>query len=87
MTQSGNQHIQSTLKGSKLLLPATFSVAAHQQRAAVRGDVASGPKDDPLGFWGEMAGNLELVPPLGHCDAGAHARYEMVRRRKNQRQL
>ena len=88
MTQSGNQSIQSTLKETRTFAPpATFSASAHISSEQQYEAMWNRAKDDPCGLLGRNGGQSGLVPPLGHRDAGAHARYKMVRRRQDQRQL
>ena len=60
MTQSGNQNIQSSLKETRTFAPpATFSVSAHISSEQQYEAMWHRAKDDPAGFWGEMAGNLD----------------------------
>ncbi len=60
MTQPGNQNIQSSLKETRTFAPpATFSANAHISSEQQYEAMWNRAKDDPAGFWGEMAGNLD----------------------------
>ena len=60
MTQPGNQNIQSSLKETRTFTPpATFSANAHISSEQQYEAMWHHAKDDPAGFWGEMAGNLD----------------------------
>ena len=60
MTQSGNQSIHSVLKETRTFAPpATFSASAHISSEQQYEAMWHRAKDDPAGFWGEMAGNLD----------------------------
>jgi len=60
MSQPGSQSIQSVLKETRTFAPpATFSANAHISSEQQYEAMWNRAKDDPAGFWGEMAGNLE----------------------------
>ncbi|MDA1230910.1 MAG: acetate--CoA ligase [Planctomycetota bacterium] len=60
MTQQGNQNIQSVLKETRSFAPpATFSANAHISSEQQYEAMWNRAKDDPAGFWGEMAANLD----------------------------
>lgn len=60
MSQPGSQSIQSVLKETRSFAPpATFSANAHISSEQQYEAMWHRAKDDPAGFWGEMAGNLE----------------------------
>ena len=60
MTQPGNQNIQSSLKETRTFAPpATFSANAHISSEQHYEAMWNHAKDDPAGFWGEMADNLD----------------------------
>ena len=60
MSSSGSQSIQSVLKETRTFAPpATFSAEAHIGSQQQYDAMWKRAKDDPAGFWGEMAENLD----------------------------
>ena len=60
MSSSGSQSIQSVLKETRTFAPpATFSAQAHIGSRQQYEAMWKRAKDDPAGFWGEMAENLD----------------------------
>ncbi len=71
MSQSDSQSIQSVLKETRTFAPpATFSANAHISSEQQYEAMWNRAKDDPAGFWGEMAANLHWFRKWDHVIQG-----------------
>ncbi|MFN9721184.1 MAG: acetate--CoA ligase, partial [Planctomycetota bacterium] len=71
MSQSGSQSIQSMLKETRTFAPpATFAANAHIGSEQQYEAMWNRAKDDPAGFWGDMASNLHWFRKWDHVIQG-----------------